>query len=316
MEATGNEITEPKMVAALRFAHAQIQSSIEEQWKQYAASFGQEEASHRQRAQFSVDSSLEREKIDGLSYSMSELHDFALECGLTVAKDAFSSAIPDKAARGVVEDTSRQDIVTKLLSRFPDASKGACDSAVSAVMSQAFRENILRNNYENSTSELILRPDGRKLDDVRQIDSKHDVFPSVHGSSFFQRGDTRVLASVTLGPRDDARTVECLQGRGEVNHYFYLHYDFPPYCTGEIGNATSFNRRMIGHGNLAEKAVRRVMPGVSEFPYTVRVNTECTSSSGSSSMASACAASLALMDAGVPIKSPVAGKKYSSRGSF
>ena len=235
-----------------------------------------------------------------------EMQEMAYTHGMPIAREAFSSAEPDKATRGLVEHEARTAILTAVTEHFPDLAVSSCDTTVSAVMGQAFRENLLVSRDASQTCP-VLRPDGRGMHEVRPITSHHDVLPVVHGSSFFQRGDTHVLATITLGPREDARTTECLQGRGELTHHFFLHYDFPPYCTGEIGNATAVNRRMIGHGNLAEKAIRQVMPDVSEFPYTVRVSAECSSSSGSSSMASACAASLALMDAGVPLKAAVAG---------
>jgi polyribonucleotide nucleotidyltransferase len=134
-----------------------------------------------------------------------------------------------------------------------------------------------------------------------------EVLPTVHGSSYFARGDTHVLSTVTLGSYKDRRTTLPVDGTGEEKEQtFMLHYDFPPYSTGEMGNATAPNRRMVGHGNLAEKALRPVLPAFDEFPYTVRVYCECTGSNGSSSMASACAGSLALYDAGVPLKAPVA----------
>jgi polyribonucleotide nucleotidyltransferase len=171
--------------------------------------------------------------------------------------------------------------------------------AVDSVLNSAFRGVLLEQRP---------RIDGRLLNQLRDISCAVEVMPTVHGSAYFARGDTHVLSTTTLGSKTDALQVLPISGTGEVKEsHFMLHYDFPPYCTGEMGNVTAVNRRMVGHGKLAERAVRAVMPSVAEFPYTVRVFSECTSSNGSSSMASVCSASLALMDAGVPIHAPVAG---------
>lgn len=175
--------------------------------------------------------------------------------------------------------------------------KMLCDSIINA----AFRAVLLEGTYPT-------RSDGRPIDQLRKIESAIGVLPSVHGSSYFQRGDTHVLSTVTLGPRDMAKVSTALDGSDhEKTEYFFLHYDFPPYCNGELGNATSVNRRMIGHGNLAERALRTVIPSFDSFPFAIRVMSECTSSNGSSSMATVCSGTLALLEAGVPIVRPVAG---------
>lgn len=149
------------------------------------------------------------------------------------------------------------------------------------------------------------RPDGRSTRDIRAISTEIDVLPVVHGSAVFSRGDTQVLCTATLGPLDLAQTLR--PTGGVVRKQFFLHYDFPPYCTNETGKVGGANRRMVGHGALAERALQAVVPSDAVFPYTVRVTSEVTGSDGSSSMATVCGASLALMDAGVPIKEPVAG---------
>ena len=285
------------MERALQFAHEQIQPVIEAQWLCLESIIGSNETNHRRNVQFDIGDTVSSESL--------AIFDKAIELGLDVAKAGFSSSITDKELRGLVENKARVDITDALIEQYPDEKSSVIASAVNHVMSRAFRDNILSNKGD---TKIISRPDGRRLDEVRPLCSSNDVLPVVHGSSFFQRGDTHVLATVTLGPKEDSKVTECIRGGGELTSYFMLHYDFPPYCTGEIGNATSVTRRMIGHGNLAEKAVRPVMPhDISIFPYSVRVSAECTSSSGSSSMATVCAASLALMDAGVPIKSHVAG---------
>ncbi len=149
------------------------------------------------------------------------------------------------------------------------------------------------------------RPDGRKLDEVRTLSSEVGLFARTHGSAVFTRGNTRSLAVVTLGPPGAYKIIETMESTEKKR--FMLHYNFPKYSTGETGMSRGPGRREIGHGALAEKAIRRLLPKAENFPYTIRVVSEIMSSNGSSSMASACGASLALMDAGVPILKPVAG---------
>lgn len=195
--------------------------------------------------------------------------------------------------------------------------------ALDGLMSAAFRSVCLEG----------LRADGRDPTAVRPVSCHLDVLPEVHGSAFFCRGDTHVLCTATLGPLQDARLTYALSGVGhagmrngasggddaseapklsaeateEQTDTFFLHYDFPPYCTGETGSVTGVNRRMIGHGNLADRAVRPLVPPPTSFPYTIRAYAECTSSNGSSSMAAVAGVSLALADAGVPMACHVAG---------
>ncbi len=149
------------------------------------------------------------------------------------------------------------------------------------------------------------RIDGRKLDEVRQITVRTGVLPRTHGSALFTRGETQALVVTTLGTGRDAQIIDALEG--ERKEPFMLHYNFPPYCVGEVGRVGSPKRREIGHGRLAKRGVQAVMPTLDEFPYVVRVVSEITESNGSSSMASVCGSILSLMDAGVPIKEPVAG---------
>ncbi|WP_261816753.1 polyribonucleotide nucleotidyltransferase [Vibrio gallicus] len=149
------------------------------------------------------------------------------------------------------------------------------------------------------------RIDGREKDMVRALDVRTGVLPRTHGSALFTRGETQALVTATLGTQRDAQIIDELTGERKDN--FLLHYNFPPYCVGETGFVGSPKRREIGHGKLAKRGIAAVMPSVEDFPYTVRVVSEITESNGSSSMASVCGTSLALMDAGVPIKASVAG---------
>lgn len=150
-----------------------------------------------------------------------------------------------------------------------------------------------------------VRIDGRALDTVRPIASKVGILPRVHGSSLFTRGETQAIVAVTLGTARDGQIIDAVGG--EYKEHFLFHYNFPPYSVGEAGRMMGPKRREIGHGRLAKRGVLAVMPTMEAFPYTIRVVSEITESNGSSSMASVCGSSLALMDAGVPVKAPVAG---------
>lgn len=174
--------------------------------------------------------------------------------------------------------------------------KGKIFDAVDYVFKKIIRENIVEKDK---------RFDGRKLDEVREITSQASYLPRVHGSALFSRGETQVLSVATLAPSSFSQLVETLEG--EETHRYMHHYSFPPYSVGETGRIGSPNRREIGHGALAERALEAVLPPLEVFPYAIRVVSEVMSSNGSTSMASACGSTLALMDAGVPITNPVAG---------
>lgn len=178
----------------------------------------------------------------------------------------------------------------------PAPDKGKIFDAVDYVFKKIIRENIVDKEK---------RFDGRKLDEVRDITSQVSYIPRVHGSALFQRGQTQVLSIATLAASSFSQLIETLEGE-ETNRYMH-HYIFPPFSVGETGRIGSPNRREIGHGALAERALLAVLPSLEKFPYAIRVVSETLSSNGSTSMASACASTLALMDAGVPITNPVAG---------
>jgi len=174
-------------------------------------------------------------------------------------------------------------------------------------------ENAVRGMLEHLEYEVVRsnildegkRIDGRDMKTVRPITIRTGVLPRTHGSALFTRGETQALVVATLGTGRDAQLIDAIDGEYKDN--FMLHYNFPPYCVGEVGMIGSPKRREIGHGRLAKRGVQAIMPGQEEFPYVVRVVSEITESNGSSSMASVCGSSLALMDAGVPTKAPVAG---------
>ncbi|MCC9000129.1 MAG: polyribonucleotide nucleotidyltransferase, partial [Candidatus Contendobacter sp.] len=225
--------------------------------------------------------------------------------------EALTSAVraiaegPLTEAYQIAEKLTRQQRVreiheqlrTQLTAQEPDRwVASAIDGAFSTLESKIVRGRILSGQP---------RIDGRDTRTVRPITVRVGVLPRTHGSALFTRGETQALVVTTLGTDRDAQNIDALEG--EYRQPFLLHYNFPPYSVGEIGQVGSPKRREIGHGRLAKRGVQAVMPKPEQFPYTVRVVSEITESNGSSSMASVCGASLSLMDAGVPIKAPVAG---------
>ena len=204
--------------------------------------------------------------------------------------------IADKAERGDALHAIKDQISEKYGADLDDLEKGKLMNAFKAVEKDVVRKSILANEP---------RIDGRDRDTVRSIFVETGVLPSAHGSSLFTRGETQALVVATLGSTRDAQRIESLNG--EQHNQFMLHYNFPAYSVGEIGMPLGPKRREIGHGNLAKRAIKAVLPNSEEFGYTLRVVSEITESNGSSSMASVCGTSLSLMDAGVPITNPVAG---------
>ncbi|URJ31869.1 polyribonucleotide nucleotidyltransferase [Blochmannia endosymbiont of Camponotus modoc] len=204
----------------------------------------------------------------------------------------------DKKERHTQVDGIKKDIVKTVLSSYQHSAVDEKEIMylLNYLEAQSIRYRILTNK---------LRVDGRSQDTIRKIDIKTGILPRTHGSALFTRGDTQALVVVTLGTERDAQNIDGLTGIRADR--FLLHYNFPPYCVGEIGVIGAPKRREIGHGRLAKRGMLAVMPNANEFPYTIRVVSEITESNGSSSMASICGTSLALMDAGVPIKAAVAG---------
>ena len=208
---------------------------------------------------------------------------------------AETQKIADKMERQSAESALKDEVKAALDSQFPDQGS-AISQAFQSIKKKAVRERIVNEG---------LRIDGRKADDLRNVSSEVDLIPTAHGSGLFQRGETQVMNVTTLGM---ARMDQMIDGIDPIDRKRYMHhYNFPPFCTGEPGFMRGPKRREIGHGALAERAVFPVVPSLEEFPYTLRLVSEVLGSNGSSSMASVCGSSLSLMDAGVPIKAPVAG---------
>ncbi|ABB24489.1 polyribonucleotide nucleotidyltransferase [Pelodictyon luteolum] len=183
-----------------------------------------------------------------------------------------------------------------------DPSKALClNEHIIEEEIHSFEKNVMRRMILDDGKRL----DGRNLEQVRPITIELGVIPRAHGSALFTRGETQALVAVTLGTKKDAQSVDTLTNSADKR--FMLHYNFPPFSVGEVGRLGSTGRREIGHGNLAERSIKMVAPGEQEFPYTVRIVSEILESNGSSSMASVCGGTLALMDGGVPLKKPVSG---------
>ena len=245
------------------------------------------------------------------------VNEFAAEVGTEKwdwAPEAENTALKDKVkALAEAEMTAAYQISDKLERK--DAVTAATDKALEAILAEDEEQDkkevldLLHDLESDVVRSRILsgapRIDGREPAMIRALDVATGILPRTHGSALFTRGETQALVAATLGTERDAQMIDELQGKRDSR--FMLHYNFPPYCVGETGMIGSPKRREIGHGRLAKRGIQAVMPSEEEFPYVVRVVSEITESNGSSSMASVCGTSLALMDAGVPIKASVAG---------
>jgi polyribonucleotide nucleotidyltransferase len=223
---------------------------------------------------------------------------------LTAIKSKFESQIAeayqtvDKMERyekmGEVKDAALEEFVSEDDSISQDEVK----NYIKKIEKSTVRERILAGEP---------RIDGRDNSTVRELAIETGVLENTHGSALFTRGETQALVVTTLGSKRDAQLIEKLESNDRIEDHFMLHYNFPPYCVGETGRVMGVKRREVGHGRLARRGISACLPNLEEFPYTIRVVSEITESNGSSSMASVCGSSLSLMDAGVPLKAPVAG---------
>jgi len=203
----------------------------------------------------------------------------------------------DKHARAANLEAVKEKVREALAEEFPESGK-AIGAQLEEIEYRVMRAQVLEKGE---------RVDGRDCDTVRPITIEAGFLPRAHGSALFQRGETQSLVAVTLGTQDDEQRIDSIDTVGEASKSFMLHYNFPPYSTGEVKPVRGTSRREIGHGALAERALHPLLPSHADFPYTVRVVSEILESNGSSSMASVCGGSLAMMDAGVPLKSACAG---------
>lgn len=286
VECGANEVPEDVMVAALEVGHRAIQPIIEAQLKMQA-----EVGKPKREATFNLpNEELAKQVFERVSGPMNALLDKPL------TKNEFYEGMTTLKEQIVAEfcpaQTSASDIIAEGDSPSPASVREAFDQAEAAIV----RERILAHG---------IRPDGRGPKDIRPIWCEVDLSPRAHGSGLFTRGETQVLTLATLGTLGEAQEIDSLS---PVDTKRYLHhYNFPPYSTGEVKPLRGQSRREVGHGALAERALEPVIPAEESFPYTLRLVSEVMSSNGSTSMASVCGSTLALMDAGVPIKAPVAG---------
>jgi polyribonucleotide nucleotidyltransferase len=238
-------------------------------------------------------------QVPKLEWKQAEVKADVVAAVQKMAEDAIGKAInaKDKASRAAAVKTVRDETLARLLEQYPD------DAA--AIMGEL--ENIEYKKMRAQVLEKGERVDGRDLDTIRPITIEAGVLPRTHGSALFTRGQTQAMVAVTLGTQDDEQRIDSIDVAGETTKSFMLHYNFPPYSTGEVKPIRGTSRREIGHGALAERALQPLLPDYETFPYTLRVVSEILESNGSSSMATVCGGSLALMDAAVPIKAPCAG---------
>ena len=277
VESEASELTEEVMLGAVMYAHEQFQVVIDN-----VAEFAQEVGIAPREWVAPADN----------------------ETLLTAIKSKFESQISeayqtvDKMERyekmGEVKDAALEEFVNDDESTSEDEVK----NYIKKIEKSTVRERILAGEP---------RIDGRDNSTVRELAIETGVLENTHGSALFTRGETQALVVTTLGSKRDAQLIEKLESNDRIEDHFMLHYNFPPYCVGETGRVMGVKRREVGHGRLARRGISACLPNLEEFPYTIRVVSEITESNGSSSMASVCGSSLSLMDAGVPLKAPVAG---------
>jgi len=276
IEGAADEMPEEEFVKALEFAHPFVQQIIAAQ-NELAAKAGKPK---RQPPLMLVKDEL-------------------LEVAYGVAGDRIEAALytPSKVARGKAVDALKSEVKAAILAKYPEATGFEVSQAFDYLQKKAFRVSILDRQK---------RCDGRGYHDLRPLTAEVGLLPRTHGSALFSRGETQAVALATLAPADESQEMDGYTG-GDTTKSFILHYNFPPFSVGETGRTGSPGRREIGHGALAERSIEPVIPEQAKFPYAIRISSEIMESNGSTSMASVCAGILSLMDAGVPIKRPVAG---------
>src|SRR3954463_286019 len=277
VEGGAREVSEDDVVEALSVAHKGIRELIATQ----------EEL--QQKTERPAKMSWEKAQLpEGLETRVKQL-----------AEGRISEALnqKDKHTRVEAVERAKKDVAEQLLGDFPDAAK-ELHTLLGDVEYHQLRGQVLSSGH---------RVDGRTAKEVRPITIETGLLPRAHGSALFTRGQTQALVVATLGTQNDVQRLDSIDEPQEVTKSFMLHYNFPPFSTGEVRPVRGTSRREIGHGNLAERALQGVLPAFEEFPYTIRIVSDILESNGSSSMASVCGGSLALFDAGVPLRSAVAG---------
>ncbi len=276
IEGAGNEIPEEEFIKALEFGHIEAKKIIAAQ-KELAAAVNK---AKREMPLFVV-------------------RDELMEIAYEVAGSRIEGALyqKSKVARSKAVNALKDEVAVAIKAKFPEASSFEVSQAFEYLQKKAFRIAILDRQA---------RCDGRGFNDIRELSGETGILPRTHGSSLFASGETQAVCLATLAPSDEAQELDGYTG-GATTKRFILHYNFPPFSVGETGRVGGMNRREIGHGALAERSIEPVIPDVADFPYAIRISSEVCESNGSTSMASVCGGVLALMDAGVPLKKPVAG---------
>ncbi len=275
VESEANELSEEKMLEAVMFGHQHFQPVIQ--------------------AIISLAETAAKEPWDFTPPDKSAYVERVRAIASDDLKRAF--ATPEKQARQDIVAEAKKKVMDELVTEDTAQAEAVLISDVfKGIESEIVRGDIIRTGK---------RIDGRDLQTVRPIMSETGILPRTHGSALFTRGETQAIVVATLGTGEDEQFIDGLEGTRKER--FMLHYNFPPYSVGETGRMGSPGRREIGHGKLAWRAVHPLMPDHEDFPYTIRIVSEITESNGSSSMATVCGASLAMMDAGIPLKRPVAG---------
>jgi polyribonucleotide nucleotidyltransferase len=276
IEGEGEEIPEEDFIRALEFGHQEAGKIIAAQ---------KELAAKAPKAKREVPLFVVKDEL--------------LEMAYQVAGDRIEAALytPSKVARSKAVSALKDEVEAAIKGKYPEATPFEISSAFDYLQKKSFRISILDRKK---------RVDGRGFTDIRALSGETGLLPRSHGSALFARGETQALCLATLAPTEEAQDLDGYTG-GETEKRFILHYNFPPFSVGETGRMGGMNRREIGHGALAERSIAPVIPPADVFPYAIRISSEVCESNGSTSMASVCGGVLALMDAGVPIKTPVAG---------
>ena len=276
IEGAANEMSEEDLVQALHFAQRHVTQLVGMQ-EQLVAQAGKEKRE--------VDLVLVKEEM--------------LDVAFQVAADRIEEAIHTEGnvARSKALDALRDEVARAILAEFPETGDFEIDQAFDHLQKKSFRISILENDR---------RCDGRGPNELRQLSAEAGLIPRTHGSALFSRGETQALGLCTLATLDDRQYVDNYTG-GDDSKRFLLHYNFPPFSVGETGRMGGINRREIGHGALAERSLEPTLPRAEDFPYAIRISSEVMESNGSTSMATVCSGSMALLDAGVPLTRPVAG---------
>ncbi|HET54272.1 MAG TPA: polyribonucleotide nucleotidyltransferase, partial [Ignavibacteria bacterium] len=275
VEGEAKEISEEDFLKALRFAHEEIKKLVHLQ-NELRDACGIEKMNV-----------VEKSYADGLEQDVKELayDKYSEIVGMSLAKEE----------RSTKNKELNESVLEALAEKYPEQEKD-----IKQILHDIEKELMRKRIIENQP-----RLDGRSLTDIRQIWIDLGLLPRTHGSALFTRGETQSLMTLTLGTKGDEQIVDGLQE--EYKKRFILHYNFPPFCVGEVGRFMGTGRREIGHGNLAERALKFIIPNVEVFPYIIRLNSDILESNGSSSMATVCSGTLAMMDGGVPIRTMIAG---------